>query len=43
MGIALDFITGCMVGLELYDDEDFNYVFIDLFIVRLTLFKAKSS
>lgn len=43
IGIDLSFISGMMVGIELFDDEVFNYVILDLFILRFTYFREKSS
>jgi hypothetical protein len=43
MGFSLDLITGVCLGMELFEDEDFNYVSFDILIVRITFFKVKSS
>lgn len=41
MGGDLSFIGGFMIGIEFVDDEDFNYFFMDLGIIRLAFFKEK--
>lgn len=41
MGINIGFITGVMLGLELFEDEEFEYLVFDLLILRFTLFKGK--
>jgi hypothetical protein len=33
----MSFITGMMVGIELADHEDSNYLIINLFIVQIML------
>ena len=37
----MSFITGMMVGIELADHEDSNYVIINLFIVQIMFEWAK--
>lgn len=41
MGINLGFITGVMLGMELHEDENFNYLMLDLLIIRFTFFVEK--
>ena len=41
MGIDISFITGMMLGVEIVEDEDYTYFFMDLLIIRVTFFKAK--
>jgi hypothetical protein len=43
MGVNIGFITGVMLGMELHEDEMFNYLMFDLLILRLTFFMEKSS
>lgn len=35
IGCYMSFITGMMVGFELAEHEDSNYLIIDLFIVQI--------
>lgn len=35
IGCYVSFITGMMVGIELAEYEDSNYLIIDLFIVQI--------
>ena len=35
VGCYMSFITGMMVGFELADHEDSNFLIIDLFIVQI--------
>jgi hypothetical protein len=35
IGCYVSFITGMMVGIELADYEDSNFLIIDLFIVQI--------
>jgi len=37
IGCYMSFITGMMVGVELADHEDSNYLIINLFIVQIML------
>ena len=41
MLVDAEFITGCSVGLEFYDDELANYIIIDVFVVRILLTSLK--
>ena len=35
VGVYMSFITGMMVGIELAEYEDSNFLIIDLFIVQI--------
>jgi hypothetical protein len=37
IGCYVSFITGMMVGIELADHEDSNYLIINLFIVQIMI------
>jgi hypothetical protein len=41
MGLSVGFITGCMLGCELYEDEDVSFFLVDLLILRLIFYKDK--
>lgn len=43
MGLNIGFITGVMLGMELHEDEEFDYLMFDLLILRLTFFIQKSN
>ena len=43
MGVDLSLVTGIMVGLELVSDEDYDYLFFDLFFLRITFFRDRQS
>jgi len=43
MGLNIGFITGVMLGMELHEDDEFNYLMYDLLIIRLTFFMEKTS
>lgn len=35
MSISVDFISGVMVGLEFVEDMGYQYIVLDLFILRI--------
>lgn len=35
MSISVDFISGIMVGLEFVEDMGYQYIVLDLFILRI--------
>lgn len=37
-GLDISLIYGCMFGIETTEDEDFNYVFVDVGFLRFTFF-----
>ena len=39
--IYLSFISGAMVGFEFEEDEEYNYIIVDLFIVQVIVEWAK--
>jgi hypothetical protein len=41
MILDITFISGVMLGFELLDDEDFNYLLVDFLIVRFLFIKEK--
>lgn len=41
MLVDVEFISGCSVGVELYDDELANYIIIDVLVVRILLTSLK--
>ena len=41
-GLDISLISGCMLGIETTEDEDFNYVFVDLAFLRLSFFWEKA-
>lgn len=43
MYITLNFISGCMVGVEYYADEFTQYFIIDLGIVRIMVEKDRET
>ena len=43
MGVNLGFVTGVMLGMELHEDENFDYFILDLLIIRLIFFIEKNN
>jgi hypothetical protein len=41
MLVNAEFITGCSLGVEFYEDEQANYIIIDVLVLRILLTSIK--